>query len=140
MVYFIYSFNDGGASMRKVSYFILAFIAAFLLAACSGSQTGDPTVGEELYTTRFYTKPRSRVCSECHTLDGTERFAPTFQGLSERAAERVEGMTAEEYLRQSIIDPDAFVVGEHYLQMPLDYGDVLTEEQIDDLVAFMLTQ
>jgi hypothetical protein len=73
-------------------------------------------------------------------LDGTERFAPTFKGLSQTAAERVEGMTAEEYLRESIVNPDAVVIGDHYLQMPLDYGEVLTDEQINDLIAFMLSQ
>ena len=128
--------------MPKVSCLILALIAALSLAACSGGQTttGDSGTGEELYATRFLTKPRSRACSECHTLDQYEQVGPTFQGISQRASDRIEGMEVEEYLRQSIVDPEAFVVEGFYSTMPLDYSEVLTEEQINDLIAFMLTQ
>jgi len=126
--------------MIKPVFRILAVMAMLSLAACSADQKGDSNAGEKLYNTFLNTKPRSHTCANCHSLDGTERYAPTFKGLSERAAERIEGMTAEEYLRQSIVDPEALVVGEFLLPMPLDYADLLTEEQISDLIAFILTQ
>jgi hypothetical protein len=49
-------------------------------------------------------------------------------------------MSADEYLRQSIIDPDAYVV-EGYpsgLMVP-NLADTLSGTQIDDLVAFLMT-
>jgi hypothetical protein len=49
-------------------------------------------------------------------------------------------MTAEEYLYQSITDPDAYVVeGFPAGQMVPNLAEILTEEQIADLIAFLLT-
>jgi hypothetical protein len=49
-------------------------------------------------------------------------------------------MTAEEYSRQSILEPNAHVV-EGFVPgtMPQDWGDGLTAEQIDQLVAYLMT-
>ena len=53
---------------------------------------------------------------------------------------RVAGMSAQEYLHQSIVDPDAYVVdGFAKGQMLRDSAQRLTEEQIQDLVAFLMT-
>ena len=49
-------------------------------------------------------------------------------------------MSAQEYLHQSIVDPDAYVVdGFAKGQMLRDSAQRLTEEQIQDLVAFLMT-
>ena len=57
-----------------------------------------------------------------------------------RATTRVAGMSAQEYLHQSIVDPDAYVVdGFAKGQMLRDSAQRLTEEQIQDLVAFLMT-
>ena len=71
-------------------------------------------------------------CAHCHRLDHFEVVAPTTQGIGERAGQRVEGMGAEEYLWESIVDPEAFLVeGFNRQPMPTIYGEILTEE--DDL-------
>ena len=51
-------------------------------------------------------------------------------------------MSAVDYLRQSIVDPYAFEVEGEWLSaaMPYRYPDLLSEDQIDSLVAFLLTQ
>ena len=87
----------------------------------------------------------SSYCSECHSLDGTvateaHLHAPSLQGISSRAGDRVSGLRAEEYLRQSITDPSAYVVEEFSNLMPGSYKLVMSEEDIDSLVAFLLTQ
>jgi hypothetical protein len=47
---------------------------------------------------------------------------------------------SEEYLRQSLVDPDAYLVeGYPPGAMLPDVADRLTEQQLDDLVAFLLT-
>jgi len=67
-------------------------------------------------------------------------IGPSFYGIADRAGERIPGLTAEEYLRQSIIDPNAFVVsGYPEGQMIQNFGTILTEDQINDLIAFLLT-
>jgi len=49
-------------------------------------------------------------------------------------------MSAQDYLQQSIVDPDAHVVdGFVKGQMLRDSAQRLTEEQIQDLVAFLMT-
>jgi hypothetical protein len=49
-------------------------------------------------------------------------------------------MSAQDYLMQSLIDPDAHVVeGFQPGQMRPDLADALTQQQLDDLVAFLLT-
>ncbi len=50
------------------------------------------------------------------------------------------GKSAEEFLRESILNPDA-VVTEGFTPgvMYQNYGNDLTEQEIDDLVAFLLT-
>jgi hypothetical protein len=62
-------------------------------------------------------------------------------GVGERAAATVAGVSAADYLHQSIVDPDAHIVdGFSAHIMPGSFEQQLTPEQIDDLVAFLLTQ
>ena len=62
-------------------------------------------------------------------------------GIAERAGERIPGMSAEDYLRQSIVSPGAhYVEGFTSKHMPMDYADRLSEQDINDIVAFLLTQ
>ena len=43
--------------------------------------------------------------------------------------------------QRSIVDPAAQIVeGSFIFKMPQGYGDVLTEQEINDLIAFIMTQ
>jgi cytochrome c len=65
---------------------------------------------------------------------------PSLADIGLRARTRVEGLTAEEYLHQSIVEPDAYVVeGFDPGIMYQDFEDALTDEQLYDLEAFLLT-
>ncbi len=100
----------------------------------------DPEEGKSLYyETSLGTNASCRVC---HSLrPDVVLVGPSFAGVAERAATRVPGMSAEEYLRQSIIDPNAYVVeGFPKGQMSPNLEQLLTKEQIEDLIAFLLTQ
>ncbi len=100
---------------------------------------GNPLAGEQLYYET--TQGTNAACRICHSLEpGVIIVGPSFDGIATRAATRVPGMTAEEYIRQSILEPNAYVVeGFPKGQMVQNLGDILTDEQIDDLVAFLLT-
>jgi mono/diheme cytochrome c family protein len=90
---------------------------------------GDAAAGETLFAAN---------CAGCHQAeDGT---GPARTGMGERAATRVEGMDAAEYLHQSIVDPHAYVVEGFSDIMPDTYEESLSEEDINNLVAFLLTQ
>lgn len=80
-------------------------------------------------------------CRICHSLEpGVVQVGPSLDGVATRAAARVPGLTAEDYIRQSILDPDAYVVeGFPSGQMLQNFGDLLTEEDIENLIAFLLT-
>lgn len=99
----------------------------------------DPAAGEKLYNEASLGTNAS--CRICHSLEpGDDRVGPSFAGIATRAETRVPGLSAEEYLRQSILDPDAFIVeGFPSGLMVPNLGETLTEGQIDDLVAFLLT-
>lgn len=49
-------------------------------------------------------------------------------------------LSAVDYLRQSIVDPRAYVVEGFLNNMPTSLQYILIEEDIDALVAFMLMQ
>ncbi len=99
---------------------------------------GDPQAGRRLYNEAGVVNVG---CKLCHALEeGVVLVGPSFAGVATRASGRVAGLTAEAYLRQSILEPDAYIVeGFPTGQMPSNYGELLTEGQIEDLLAFLLT-
>lgn len=103
---------------------------------------GDIAAGEELFNSPVEGIPHRMACASCHVLEGEDTpNAPSLAAISERAADRVAGMSAVDYLRQSIVDPFAFVVpGDWVFPMPHRYVEVLSEDDIDNLVAFLLTR
>ena len=52
----------------------------------------------------------------------------------------VKGKTAEEYLRESILDPDAYLAGNFQDGlMSREYPKVLSEQQLADVIAYLMT-
>ena len=99
----------------------------------------DPSAGRDIFLdTRIGANTGCRIC---HSLEPGQRLVgPSLAGVAAAAGTRVPGLTAEEYLRQSIIEPDAYIVeGFQPGAMLPDVADDLTEQQLDDLVAFLLT-
>ena len=124
---------------------LLLTLAATLLAigaACASEpeQQGDPAAGEELFNTNLEEEPGRHACSECHSLGASETYAPSLQTVRDNAAVRIEGVSAEDYLRESIVDPQAHKVGSFPVSMPTVYGEILTDDQITNLIAFILSQ
>jgi len=83
----------------------------------------------------------SAGCIACHTVSGlsTGIVGPVLDGVGTRAG-GMSDLSAEEYLRESILNPDVFMV-EDFSEgiMPQTFGDTLSEEQLDSLIAFLLT-
>jgi cytochrome c oxidase subunit 2 len=80
------------------------------------------------------------TCSTCHSIDGTSGLGPSLQGIGTTAGARVPGLSAGEYITQSIIDPDAFVVdGFPSGLMPQTFRESLTDQQLADVIAYLLT-
>ncbi len=123
----------------------------FFLGACTKSPTaatpvatpplGQAPAGEKLFnaTLQLVGAP---TCSVCHVLNpGDEPIVgPNLSNLAKEAGTRKPGMSAKTYLREALLEPNTFVVeGYQAGIMPQNYGDLLTEPQLEDLVAYLLT-
>lgn len=96
-------------------------------------------LGESLFSSSGFGE--NFGCEVCHALEpGRRLVGPPLAGIAVTAAGRVPGLSAEDYIRQSIVDPDAYTVdGYPAGQMLADYEDRLTAEELDALVAFLMT-
>jgi nitric oxide reductase subunit C len=92
-------------------------------------------------------------CSACHSISpGVNIVGPTLASIGSTAAARIRGgdyhgqaKDATSYIRESIVDPNAHVLpgltfsaGGRSL-MPSDYAQTLKPEQVDQIVAYLLT-
>jgi Pyruvate/2-oxoacid:ferredoxin oxidoreductase delta subunit/mono/diheme cytochrome c family protein len=80
-------------------------------------------------------------CQICHSLEpGRRLVGPSLAGIAVSAQGRVAGQSAEQYLRESILDPDTYIVeGYRTGEMLPIYEEQLSEDEIDALVQFLLT-
>jgi sulfur-oxidizing protein SoxX len=126
---------------------IVPFILLFVLTACGGGGgpvVGDAARGEKLYSQATIGTKSAEGCTSCHNYDeaeGPAENAPYTAGTATRAATRVAGMSAEEYIHESILTPNAYVVeGFQEGDMYQTFSEELSEQQIADLVAYLLTE
>ena len=98
----------------------------------------DPERGKEIF---FASKiGEGTGCRLCHSIKPDEVIVgPSLAGIATRAATRVPGMSAEEYIRQSITHPDAYIVPGFDNKMPSYISEGLSQQDLDDLVAFLMT-
>jgi cytochrome c2 len=99
---------------------------------------GVPENGKLLFENPHGEAP---ACATCHYVDRAETLVgPSLQTIARRAGSQVAGLDAVSYLRQSILEPDAFVAdGQPVSRMYMFFGKALTPQQIDDLVAYLMT-
>lgn len=129
--------------VRNLATYILNWEATALgdvelaeLPTPSAEEATDPLVhGEEIFV--------GSGCSGCHTIEGISsgQVGPNLTQIGEIAATRQDGVSAEDYIRESILNPNNFVVdGYPSNVMPQNYGDQFSSRELDDLVEFLLAQ
>lgn len=150
--------------MRKVIFLIALLAIATMLAACGGSSEaptaqpavqppaaaapGDAAKGQALFSQSVLNG--NAGCSTCHSLEaGKVLVGPSLAGIASRAGSTVPGESAEQYIHQSIVDTNAFlakgcIAADPTVQcaasiMPQDWATKLSEQEINDLVAYLLT-
>jgi cytochrome c2 len=79
-------------------------------------------------------------CLACHNIGREGLRGPDLAGVGARAAERVSGQSAEEYLHESLTDPCAHVVETFDCIMPQTLLQTLGSAKITALVAFLQSQ
>ena len=114
----------------SITALLLALVLALALAACGGTAVpatsagqADPVAGEALFKLE---------CASCHSVEaGVDLTGPALAGI---------GAEDEQSLRDDVVNPDAKVT-EGFAKgiMPNSFGKQLTSQQIDDLIAYLLT-
>ncbi len=123
-------FNPTPAGGAAATATIAPEPAATTPPAASTGPAGDAVNGKTVFT--------ANGCSACHSTGTDKLIGPGLAGVLERAATRVEGISAEEYIEQSIRDPGAFVVTDFSNLMPTSFGS-LPDSDIQDLIAYLAT-
>ncbi|RMF71877.1 MAG: cytochrome c oxidase subunit II [Acidobacteria bacterium] len=80
-----------------------------------------------------------RGCTQCHSVDGSPRVGPTFKGIWGHEVKLRDGSTVpvdEDYLRESIVDPQAKVVDGFDPVMPT-YAGRLKDKEITYIIEYL---
>ncbi len=126
----------------------LVFVVVFVIASETGSESievnedysarvaellagADPARGEPLIV--------QMDCAACHISAAGVGIAPAFEGIAERAGTRRSPLIAAEYIYESILYPTRFVVEGYAGSMPQNYAERLSDEQLGDIIAYLLT-
>ncbi|MCQ3932586.1 MAG: hypothetical protein DPW16_19225 [Chloroflexi bacterium] len=107
---------------------------------------GDPEIGKLLFENVTSPSTSQNCATACHNvnepLPGT---GPYLYGIGTVAGSRIPGISAQDYLFQSIMQPSAFLAPPQTEQpwpdnlMPHDWGQVLTEQDVWHIVAYLMT-
>lgn len=121
-------------------FLLLTFLLiSVTLPACKGphqaqAKTMTPQVqqGRRVFET---------YCARCHsTKADTIVVGPSLAGIASRSAGRVAGMDAQSYISDSIQNPTSYTVeGFNEGLMPSNLMDELSEEELEAVVAYLLT-
>jgi nitric oxide reductase subunit C len=125
-------------------HFLLVILSLWL-SACGNS--AGATNAEALSATLppVFTQ---NGCVACHSIepDGPQQLGPTLAGVAGRAAETIAAPdytgnvnTVEAYIRESILDPGIHIVAGYTPLMPKTYAASLDEEELAELVDYLLT-
>ncbi len=121
--------------VRRILGSAVLATAAVLLGACSSSAATSR--GAELFAESFHNGVRG--CVSCHTVsDRPSVGGPSLVAIGSTAADRVPGVEAADYLRESILAPGAHHADGWGEGMP-SYAGVLTADEVDAIVDYLLS-
>lgn len=124
---------------KKFWFAILFAIGLLVLSACGSSNNGNISP-EEKAAIQHGELIFQANCSACHstTID-TIIVGPPLIGIASRAGDTVQSMDAREYIRQSILEPGAYVREGFDDLMPKNFGAILSGDDIDAVVSYLMT-
>jgi len=98
---------------------------------------GGEGVAPEVYGETLYKK---YACSTCHSLDGSAMPGPTWKGIWGRQENTSAGSIKvdENYIRESILTPNATIVNGYQPVMP-SYTGILKDKDIEAIIAYIKT-
>jgi len=142
--------TDLNLMLLKSAKVVALIIVLVTIAACStgdwpGSFTpatlpaqGNAAQGKALFQAGTL---QATACSACHVVDNSPaEQGPSLVGVATRAESGWSGHSATDYLFRAIVYPNAHIVsGYSGGLMPSNYGQSLNGQQIQDLIAYLLT-
>jgi len=110
---------------------LFACIALSLAVACAEPPASEPVArGRQVY--------RALDCGRCHQIAGEGAlFGPELTHVGTVAGTREPGVSAETYLRESIVSPSAYVVPGYPDVMPHGFQLGLSQADLDALVTYL---
>lgn len=99
----------------------------------AGGQGGNADQGKAIFD--------SQGCASCHTLQAAGASGTVGPNLDTQLADSAQkaGKPLADFTRESIVDPSAFVAeGFSSGVMPSDFGQKLSDQQLNDLVTFIV--
>jgi len=117
--------------MGRLAASCLALVT--LLSACAETPATEPVArGAQLY--------RQKSCGSCHEIGGEGgRIGPSLTHVGTAAGERQPGTPADQYLRESITDPGAYIVPGYPDSMSRGLARGLSDADLDALVRYLLS-
>lgn len=107
-------------------------------AQAQESAKASATEGEEITAARGKQIYEENACQTCHSRDGSDGIGPTHQNIFGREEQMASGETItvdEEYLRESIVNPNAKIVeGYDPVMAPYSY---LSDAEVQSLIAYL---
>ena len=122
--------NLSSQEVENIADYLLGLVPGDIEQLAAPQITGGTPEerGEQLFV--------SIGCNACHSLDAdTTIVGPSLIGIADRAGTRTS-LSAEDYMRQSINDPAAFIVDGFTNSMVVPK---LPASQVDDLIAYIST-
>jgi len=122
---------------------VLIITLSGLLLACSAEEAPlEPTAPPTLTAQQIEGEALFREnCASCHAVFGDRKIiGPSLAGIATLAATRIDGMDAETYLYQSIVEPDEYLVEGYAIgSMQQNFATEVTEQGITDIIAYLMT-
>ena len=94
---------------------------------------GDASNGQQV----FIGATGATACSSCHTTDLTTLVGPGMQDIFARSAERIVGLSASDYIYQSLRDPASYIVDDFTNVMPVFDDSLIGPGELLDLIAYL---
>ncbi len=130
-----YCGKEHSGMLGKVKTMAAADFENWLSESAMGDDVPLVELGEKLY--------KKKACNACHSLDGSKVVGPSFKGIAGKTERLTDGSSVtvdENYLRESMLNPNAKVV-EGFpspSSMPTFQG-VLKDREVDALIEYIKT-
>ena len=110
---------------------------AVAMASASRAAAASPAAGADNRVAQGEALAQSKGCVACHSVDGSAKVGPSWQGLYGKMRPLTDGSTVladENYLRHSILEPQAQIVKGFPPIMP---PTRLSDDEVAALLAYI---